>query len=75
MDNELTLDNADIIKFKVVSPIFSIETLKHMRAGGQGTLKRVEGSERMLKMGQYVTNRKAIRRVLDDNQIIIVSLK
>ena len=75
MDEELTLDNAERIKFKVVSPIFSIETLKHMRAGAKGDAKAVVGSKTMLKHGQYVFGRRALKRVVADGQVIIIDLK
>ena len=75
MEEELTIDNAERIKFQVVSPIFSIETLKHMRAGAKGDAKAVVGSKTLLAHGQYLFGRRALKRVVNDGQVVITSLK
>jgi len=73
---ELTIANAERIKFSVTSPIYSIETLKHMRAGAKGDCKAVEGSKSLLKLGaQYLFGRRALQRAVDDGYVIITMLK
>ena len=73
---ELSIDNAARIKFKVTSPIYGIETLKHMRAGAKGDCKAVEGSKSLLKLGaQYVFGRRALKRAEDAGYIIVTDLK
>ncbi len=76
MSEELTVDNASIIKFKVTAPIFSIETMSHMRAGAKGDARAVPGSKTMLKMGtSYIFGRRALKRVIGEGLVVITSLK
>ena len=78
MDNEieLSIENAERIKFKVTSPIYGIETLKHMRAGAKGDAKAVEGSKTLLRVGaQYLFGRRALKRAEDAGYIIVTDLK
>jgi len=69
------LNGSSAITFEVISPIYSIETLKHMRAGSKATAKAVEGSVTMFKIGNYVFNLRAIQRAVDDKYIRILSFK
>lgn len=76
MDEELSIENAERIKFNVTSPIYGIETLKHMRAGAKGDCKAVEGSKSLLRLGvQYVFSRKALKRAEDSGYVIVTELK
>ena len=76
MEEELTVDNAAVIKFKVTAPIFSIETMSHMRAGAKGDARAVPGSNSLLKMGtSYVFGRRALKRVIEEGLVVVTSLK
>ena len=77
MSEEITIDNAMRIKFLVQSPIFSIETLSHMRAGAKGDATRLGPTSQLFKLanGAYVFSLRALKRVIDDGQVTITQLK
>ena len=49
---EVTIDEAMRIKFVVNSPIFSIETLSHMRAGAKGDATRLREGSKLFKLSR-----------------------